>query len=172
MRLDITNIRFGKLVAVSCTGTIKGGYRTWLCKCDCGKTKIIRAHSLLSGNTKSCGCNKGWVKHHMSYTPLHKLWRAMKRRCYNHNDIGYKNYGGREIKVCDRWLNSFENFYADMGVPKEGMSLDRIDNDKGYCPENCKWSSRTEQNRNTRRSVFKKEDFLTETQIYNILHPR
>lgn len=87
--------------------------------------------------------------HGMSSTPIYGLWCAMKRRCENKNVAAYKDYGGRGIRVCERW-QAFENFFADMGHKPEGKSLDRIDNSKGYCKENCKWSTAKEQKRNAR----------------------
>ncbi len=90
----------------------------------------------------------------MSYSKEYRIWSYMKSRCYNKNNIFYQNYGGRGITVCDRWKNSFENFYSDMGKCPNGHSIDRIDNDNGYFPENCKWSTRSEQDRNKTNSVF------------------
>jgi len=99
----------------------------------------------------------GKIKHghayHNAKTLIYLIWIAMKKRCNNPNDRGYKNYGGRGIKVCEAWL-SFENFFEDMGERPPNMSLDRVDNNGDYCKENCKWSTRKEQNRNTRRSIL------------------
>ncbi len=93
--------------------------------------------------------------HGMSRTSEHRAWLRIKSRCYNPNFAGYKNYGGRGITMCDRWLNSFENFYEDMGdKPSEDLSLDRIDNDGNYEPENCRWATSKQQNRNQSQSVF------------------
>ena len=86
----------------------------------------------------------------MSYAPVWHSWTAMRQRCHYPNDINYKNYGARGIHVCERWMNSFENFYSDMGDRPQGMSLDRIDNDGDYCAENCKWSTKPEQGINQR----------------------
>ena len=92
----------------------------------------------------------GKSTHGMSYTPVWHSWAAMRQRCHYPNDINYKNYGARGIHVCERWMNSFENFYSDMGDRPQGMSLDRIDNDGDYCPENCQWSTKPEQGINQR----------------------
>ena len=96
----------------------------------------------------------GKSTHGMSYTPVWHSWMAMRQRCHYPNDINYKNYGARGIHVCERWMNSFENFYSDMGDRPQGMSLDRIDNDGDYCAENCKWSTKPEQGTNQRTNRF------------------
>jgi len=90
----------------------------------------------------------GKVKHGLSRTPTYETWRAMKKRCYNKKHTAYHNYGGRGILICDRWLNSFTAFVDDMGIRPEGMSIDRIDRDKGYEANNCTWSNNHTQNRN------------------------
>ena len=138
--------KFNELTAIKFSHK-KGTNQVWLFRCDCGKEKIISVDKVKSGHTKSCGCFK--LKHGMSRTKLHKSWQGMKQRCFNSNRKGYENYGGRGITVCNSWLK-FENFYRDMGKRPKGLSLDRIDNDKGYCKENCKWSTRKQQNNNTR----------------------
>lgn len=126
-----------------------------LCKCDCGNVKEISGNHLRSGRTKSCGCLKKEMTmdrnktHGMSESKEYIIWSAMNQRCSNKNNKGYKYYGGRGIKVCKGWLK-FENFYKDMGNKPQGLSLDRIDNSKGYCKENCRWATRKEQQRNTR----------------------
>ena len=102
-----------------------------------------------------------WIimyKHGKVGSRVHSVWGAMKQRCYNKNTKWYHNYGGRGIAVCDRWKDSFENFYADMGDPESGYTLDRIDNDGDYEPSNCKWSTRTEQANNTRSTVYLEMD--------------
>lgn len=151
--IDITSQRFGRLTVVS-RGANKGRQYGWNCVCDCGNTTHIAGASLRSGYTKSCGClrvettRQRRSKHQMSNTSEHGIWLAMKRRCYNKNNTDYLRYGGRGIKVCDRWINSFENFYADMGEKPYGCSIDRIDYDGDYTPENCKWSTNIEQANN------------------------
>lgn len=118
-------------------------------KCSCGAEVDIVGQSVLSGNSSSCGCRK--FTHAMSKSVEYKTWQAMKARCTNSKNKSYIDYGARGIKVCDRWLESFENFYSDMGdKPAGDYSLDRVDNDLDYSPDNCRWATRDEQNRNKR----------------------
>jgi hypothetical protein len=120
------------------------------CKCVCGKERDIRKSSLTSGGTSSCqegACNNNYVDGN-SFHDLGNQWKSMLGRCYDANHISYKFYGAKGIIVCDRWF-SFENFIADVGErPSRGMQIDRIDNEGNYCPENTRWTTSSENNRN------------------------
>lgn len=152
--MDITGQRYGKLTAIKFSHKDKRNQQFWLFKCDCGNEKIICIGHVKSGNTKSCGCLRieRKTKHKMYGTRIYKSWMSMKERCLNKNRKDYKDYGGRGIIICERWVNSFENFYKDMGNRIEGLSLDRIDNNKGYYKENCRWATLKEQNNNKRNN--------------------
>ncbi len=147
--------RFGKLTVICHDGEDGQGRKLYLCKCDCGNERTLRLESLTYGTCiKSCTRCTMLIKatkvtrHGMFKSPTYKSWQSMKTRCTNTIDKNFEHYGARGITVCDRWLNSFENFYEDMGDRPEGLSLDRIDNNGNYEKSNCKWSTRTEQGRN------------------------
>lgn len=123
-------------------------------KCKCGYEANRELNDIKSGKSRmchSCATTKKNLKHGLSKTPEYTAWKDMIRRCTNKKHKNYKDYGGRGITVCDRWLESFENFYADIGKRPEGKSLERQNNDKGYSKENCIWASRLEQNKNRRK---------------------
>ena len=148
-RIDMTDRRYGRLTVVKPSSVDP---EKWVCQCDCGKTKEINGCSLRRGLTQSCGCLhvemlKARGTHHKSKTKIYRLWSMMLDRCNNPKNKYYPRYGKRGIKVCKRW-ETFDNFYADMGERPNGKSLDRIDNDQGYTPDNCRWASRREQNLN------------------------
>lgn len=161
--------RFGRLVVLRVTDDVVmndyGVVTTrWIeCMCDCGKAHRCKTRGLVSGQTRSCGCLRDEVcktsslTHGESYSREYRIWWDMRNRCNKTSLAAYKHYGARGIKVCERWdfsWGGFENFIADMGRrPSTRHSLDRIDNNGNYCPENCKWSTWKEQFQNTRRTV-------------------
>ena len=141
---------FTRYTVISRDGSDTTGAR-YSCKCSCGTVKTVRGSSLRSGIVKSCGClSRFKPTHGMTGTPTYGSWKAMRARCLLPNNNRYKYYGGRGIVVCERWLNSFENFLSDMGERPTGMTIDRIDTDGNYEPSNCKWSTYSEQNLNRR----------------------
>jgi hypothetical protein len=155
-RIDISGIRYGRLVVSQYHG-MRLQRPHWECICDCGKITVVYGQHLKNGMTKSCGCyhrdqtSLAKREHGRSRSKIHWIWVAMKQRCSNPANKGYPDYGGRGITVCQRWMK-FENFLSDMGDRPNGYSLDRIDNNKGYSKENCRWASVQLQSRNKRSS--------------------
>lgn len=153
---DLTGQKYGSWIVKRFSHKTKYRDKYWICECSCGNSgeREVKQNHLKSGKSKSCGClNKGNTQHGMCYTPEYNSWQGTKDRCYNPNNPSYEYYGARGIIVCERWLNSFENFYADMGSrpePKFDYSLERVDNDGNYEPNNCKWATLAEQNNNQR----------------------
>ncbi len=150
-------LRFGRLVVLKkAQSAVHGRSSKWLCFCDCGNAKVVGIDLLRSGNTRSCGClhrelmSKHFTKHGQSHTPEYHAWHDMLRRCYNQKNKHYKDYGGRGIKVCQRWRDSFEEFFADMGHRPEGLTLERTNNELGYMPGNCEWATPLQQAHNRR----------------------
>ena len=150
--------KFGRWVVLARANTVKSGHRYWLCRCECGVEREVAANHLQSGKSQSCGClktemaSKRHATHGLSDTRTHNIWMNMRARCELPTNKSYSYYGGRGITVCRRW-RKFEHFLADMGEAPAGLSLERLNNDKGYSPENCKWATRAEQMRNQRRTI-------------------
>lgn len=149
--VDITGHRFSRLVVLERAPNLSAKNTRWLCLCDCGATTIVQGGALKNGVQQSCGClhMELITTHGQDGSRSYLAWSAMKSRCLNPKTKSYPGYGGRGITVCDAWL-LFKNFYADMGDAPDGMSLDRRDNDLGYSPDNCRWTSVEVQNNNRR----------------------
>lgn len=178
--IDLTGQRFGRLIAIKNTKT-KNKWNTyiWECKCDCGKTILLDSHKLRSGNTKSCGClfidkaktmsQTHLQKHGKSNTRIYHVYTEIKARCFNQNNNSYKYYGARGITMCDEWRNDFGLFYdwAIKSGYREGLTIDRIDVNGNYCPENCRFVSMQEQqnNKSSNKIYFYNGEKLNETQL-------
>lgn len=169
---DLTGKRYGKLTVIKFSHKKAGKYY-WLCQCDCGKIKAIVSCSLKSGNTKSCGCemNKHSTigertkTHGQSHTRLHNIWLDIKKRCNSVTNQAYERYGGRGIQVCKEWMEDYMNFYnwAVSHGYNENLSIDRIDNNGNYEPNNCRWTTKKQQANNRRTNVYITKDGITKT---------
>ena len=177
---DLTDTRFGKLLVTARGPNTDQGRAQWVCACDCGNVKLIKAENLsrARGTTRSCGCTQiesrkangdlaGQRKDHpfsrRRMPSLRRTWEAMIARCTDPANKGFDNYGGRGITVCKEWLESFAKFATDVGPRPEGHSLERKDNDGNYCKENCTWATRTEQANNRRTNRWITVDGQTHT---------
>lgn len=160
-KISHIGVKFGNLLVVSKTTiqTYGNGEYLYSCICDCGKIVLKSIGNLRSGATKSCGCmiriliSKHKTRHGFAKdgqrSKVYRTWAQMRNRCSNPNNPSFKNYGGRGIRVCERW-NSFENFRDDMGIPEPHQSIERINNNLDYSPDNCRWATMADQMRNTR----------------------
>ena len=169
---DITGKRFGRLIALFKTENNKRNKAMWVCSCDCGKYVIEQASTLLYGKVNSCGClQKEWYanrseqtgekshlyKHGMCHTRINSIYRKIKQRCLNKNDSAYNHYGGRGIKICKEWEDSFEAFcdWSFRNGYAKNLTIDRIDNDGDYSPDNCRWvDMKTQQNNRGNNTII------------------
>lgn len=168
-KIDMTGQRFGRLTVINQSEN-RNGEITWLCKCDCGNEVSVKGVNLRKGITRSCGCLRREVAkdrhitHGMRDSRLYQIWSTMLKRCDNPKSISYKNYGARGITVCEEW-KQFEPFmeWAIENGYQDHLTIDRIDNDGNYCPDNCRWSSVKEQANNRRTCRFINYNGKTQT---------
>ena len=160
--MDLSGQRYGRLVVICLDGENSAhGKNRWICRCDCGNSKSVSVGSLRSGRVKSCGClqrertSRASRKHGTGYEArLYRIWHGIKKRCLNSNACNYNDYGGRGISVCDEWKESYIAFrkWALSNGYNDSLTIDRINNDGDYCPDNCRWADRKTQSRNSRHA--------------------
>lgn len=160
--IDLTGQQFGRLLVLGYAGSNKQGAATWRCKCECGNVKVVTGSELRRGKTQSCGCYRlerqtaAITKYGYSNSRIARIYRTMISRCANSNNKSYGNYGGRNIVVCEEWANDINAFakWAYANGYADGLTIDRIDNNKGYNPDNCRWVTMKIQQNNRRNNVL------------------
>lgn len=174
--IDISGERYGRLVVVERNGSTSTRRNAkWLCRCDCGKNTIAIGTLLRNGTTKSCGCYRVDVsreretKHNMSESRVYNCWAGMVQRCTNKNNAAYENYGGRGIKVCAEWME-FKPFldWALANGYDDALTIDRINNDGNYEPQNCRWATYAQQNRNQRKRRWRRKPKTHDIRIVEV----
>lgn len=168
---DIVDRKFGRLTVIEFSHSNKNRIQYYRCKCDCGNETITRKSNLLNGTTKSCGCLQKEItlkihfRHGLSHSRLYRIWKNMKQRCYNSKASRFEHYGGRGIKVCNEWHDDFMNFYnwAMENGYNDDLSIDRIDANGNYEPNNCRWISNKEQQNNKIKNRLIEYNGITRT---------
>lgn len=168
-KTEMIGLKFGRLLVTDFAEKQNTKKLSWKCLCDCGKENIVIGSELRRGKVQSCGClakeksRERMTTHGKSTSKAYSSWNAMMKRCYQKTHNGFDDYGGRGVTVCESW-HTFENFYADMGDPEDGMTIDRLDNAGNYSLDNCRWATKTEQNENRKVTKWLELNGVRQTQ--------